>query len=65
MHKFTNDLIRLGDSLAAMRTYDLIRALDAIPYIDDKIDLSDIHLYGHGEYSLYAELAAAIDERMK
>lgn len=64
MHKLADDLLWLGDSLAALRTYDVIRCLDLI-------GLSDVRKYGQiegyaaGRYGIYLELAGALDGRIR
>ncbi|NSW91437.1 MAG: hypothetical protein HPY74_12325 [Firmicutes bacterium] len=69
--KLTHDLMWLGDRMAVMRTYDVIRGCcDVIRVVDvvahfPEICETDIHLYGYGRYGLYAQLAAALDEWIK
>ncbi|WP_164821441.1 alpha/beta hydrolase family protein [Paenibacillus koleovorans] len=63
IHKLTIDLFWLGDSLAALRVYDVLRALE-LPSHLPLIDSGDIRLYGHGRHGLYARLAAALDNRV-
>lgn len=60
--KLCSDLFFLGDSLAAIRTYDVIRAADLLAAMKE-VDKSDIRLYACGRYSVYAELASQLDER--
>lgn len=64
LHKLTCDLFWLDDSLAALRTFDVLRAVDAIIETFDFVDTSDIELYGIGRYSLYALLAGLLDGRI-
>lgn len=64
IHKLTTDLIWLDDSLAAMRAYDVTRAVDIvgkIPFVDE----SDLQFYTHGRQGVYVKLASAVDERIK
>ena len=59
-HKLTDDLLWLNDSLCAMRAYDVIRCgefLRSCPGVDG----SDIKVFAHGRYGVYAELAGAVD----
>lgn len=63
-HKFNDDLIWLNDSIAALRTYDVIRALDMIA-VWPGLDAADIRCYAHGRQGLYGQLAAALDDRIK
>jgi hypothetical protein len=63
-HRLADDLLWLGDDLAALRTYDVLRALDVValwPGLDPK----QITCYAHGNQGLYGELAAALDQRIK
>ena len=64
LHKFNDDLMWLGDSLAALRTYDVLRALEMIaawPGLDGR----DIRGYAHGRQGVYLQLAAALDQRIR
>lgn len=63
LHKFADDLLWLGDDLAALRAYDVLRALDVLGEWPS-IDARRIALYGHGQHGVYAQLAAAIDPRV-
>ena len=61
-HKLSNELQWLGDDLAALRAYDVTRAMDLIaewPGLDPR----RITLYGEGRQGLYALLAGAVDPR--
>ncbi len=62
--KLTHDLMWLNDSMAAMRTYDVIRALDMIE-LWPGLKKEDIQLYAHGRQGVYAQLAAYLDTRVK
>jgi dienelactone hydrolase len=62
LHKLTMDLLWLSDSLAAMRIHDVLRALDMAEQLRGSVP-DDIRIYAHGTYSLYAEIAAFLDER--
>lgn len=63
MHKFSTDLALLDDSLAAMRTFDLLRVLDVCPDIPDT-SADDIAFFSDGIYNGYTEVAAFMDERI-
>lgn len=63
MHQMANNLLWLNDSLAALRTYDVIRALDFIRTMED-VSPEPVFLYGSGRHSLYGQLAAALDSRI-
>ena len=54
----------LDDSMAALRTYDVIRAMDAIKVIPGITD-NDINIYSAGKQGVYGLFAAVIDERIK
>ncbi len=49
--------------MAALRTYDIIRALDVVVKLND-ISTNDIQLYAYGLQGAYAQMAAALDERI-
>ncbi len=63
LHKLADDLTWLGDNLAAFHVYELLRVLEVLPTWPE-LDLSDIRLYGHGRYGLFAKLAAALEPRL-
>lgn len=62
IHKLTTDLFWLDDSLAALRTYDVLRSIELVAQMDD-IDADAIQLYGEGKFSLYAQLAKVLDHK--
>ncbi|RKN70635.1 alpha/beta hydrolase family protein [Paenibacillus ginsengarvi] len=64
IHKLTTDLIWLDDSLAAIRSFDVIRAVDMIGQIPNST-AEDVRLYTRGRFNLYAEIAAALDDRFR
>jgi hypothetical protein len=64
LHKLSTDLLFLGDDMALLRTYDVLRALDMLQIWPD-LDASDVRAYAAGTHSLYAQLAAAIDPRIR
>ncbi|MCL2518873.1 MAG: hypothetical protein FWF15_09955 [Oscillospiraceae bacterium] len=59
------NLIWMGDSLPAMRTYDVIRAIDNLHGDWKYVDTGDIKLYLHGRYGYYGWWAAKLDGRIK
>lgn len=63
MHKLACDMIWLNDSLAALRIYDVIRALDVIPEWPG-ITAEQLECYAHGRYGTYCRLAAMVDPRL-
>lgn len=64
LHKFSIDLFWLDDSLAALRTFDVLRALDLIDSFSEGRS-RDTRLYAEGRFSLYAQLAEMLDDRLK
>ena len=59
--KLNDDLIWLNDSLAALRTHNLIRLVDVISN-HEYFDVDDgIEIYTHGNYNVYADIAKFID----
>jgi hypothetical protein len=62
--KLNHDLIWMDDSIAAMRTYDVLRALDAVELFPGILK-KDITIYAFGRQGLYGKLAAALDIRIK
>jgi cephalosporin-C deacetylase-like acetyl esterase len=63
-HKLADDLFWLDDDLAALRIYDVLRALDMIAQWPG-MDASDIQVYAHGREGTYGRLAAALDDRIR
>lgn len=63
IHKLANDLLWLGDSLAAMRTYDVLRAVEMIAEWS-MLTVDDLQLYGDGRQGIYAELASCLESRI-
>ncbi len=64
IRRSADDLIWLGDSLPALRTYDVIRTLDVLPLLPD-LRHEDVRLYGSGRYTVYGQFAAALDSRVR
>ncbi|MBE1441980.1 alpha/beta hydrolase family protein [Paenibacillus sp. OAS669] len=62
--RHTDEMMWLGDSMAAVRTYDVLRAIQLLFGLKH-IDSRDIRLYGNGRYAMYAGLAALLDTRVK
>ena len=63
MHKLADELIWLGDSLAALRTYDIIRCVERI---DSEVSpaAGRISVYAPGNAWLSARLAACLSDRI-
>lgn len=64
LHKLATDLLFNGDSLPAVRTYDILRCFDAMRDWPN-IDATQVKLYSRGICSLYAHFAAKIDSRIQ
>jgi hypothetical protein len=64
IHKFATDLYWLDDSLAALRTFDVVRALDLVESLSGGKN-PDNRLYADGRFGMYAALAAILDDRLK
>lgn len=62
-HKFADDLDWIGDSLVALRTYEVLRALDALSAWPE-LTTSDLRIYAHGRMGVHGKLAAALDQRV-
>ncbi|MBP1990849.1 alpha/beta hydrolase family protein [Paenibacillus eucommiae] len=62
IHKLTTDLIWLDDSIAALRSYDLLRAAEmAATFMSlDQQDIQ-VEVYAEGKFALYALLAKLVD----
>lgn len=67
LYKLDDELRWNGDSLAALRVWEVIRALDALEQLEawSFLRKDDIHLYGHGPEGVYARLASILDPRIK
>lgn len=61
MYKLTTDLFWLDDSLAAVRTFDVLKALE-LAHILKQGDPQDVRIYAQGRFSIYAQLASLLDE---
>lgn len=64
IYKLADDMIRIGDSICALRTYDVIRMVDMLEEFEG-IDKEDIHLYIDGNQGIYGLLAAFLDTRIQ
>ena len=63
IHKLTDDLLWLGDSLAALRTYDLMRSVELL-FATQQLIGEKIELYAVGLFEIYAVLASILDKRI-
>jgi hypothetical protein len=65
IHKLTDDLIWLGDSLAALRAYDMIRCVEMIGQVDHPgSEAVTVDFHAEGRQQLVVQLAAALDARI-
>ena len=62
--KLNDDLVWLGDCLAALGCFDVLRSLDLAEHLKG-LKKDDFRLFACGRYSLYADIAALLDERIK
>jgi hypothetical protein len=63
MYKLATELLWLDDSIAAMRTYDVLRSLDVIEQWHG-LKTDDIQIYAHGKQGIYGQMAAVLDNRV-
>lgn len=64
LDRYTDELVWLGDSMAALRTFDLLQAL-AMARAVPGVDARDIRLYGAGRHAVYALLAALLEPAVR
>jgi cephalosporin-C deacetylase-like acetyl esterase len=64
IHKLSDDLTWLNDSLCALRIYDVLRAVELIEAWRG-IHADDLHLYADGRAGIYGRLAAALEPRIQ
>ncbi len=64
IHKLNDDLLWLGDSLCALRTYDVIRCVDLLNAAAD-IDSARVTLRLEGRQGVYGYLASLLDKRIQ
>ena len=63
IHKLTDDLLWLGDSLAALRTYDLLRCVEMLCTLQQGI-AEKVEVYAVGLFKIYAVLASILEKRI-
>ncbi|GDX39927.1 xylan esterase [Armatimonadota bacterium] len=64
IHKLSTDLIFLNDSLVALRTWDVLCAIEMVEEWAG-LDSSQISLYAHGREGIYGQIAAFLDSRIR
>lgn len=64
IHKLSDDLAWLDDSLCALRVYDVLRTLEVIGEWRGLRD-DDLHLYADGRAGIYGRLAAALEPKIR
>lgn len=57
LYKLNDDLLWLNDSLAALRSFEVIRSLELIKRLDPKVSL---HLYSEGSAYVFVSIANAV-----
>ncbi|HUR57365.1 MAG TPA: acetylxylan esterase, partial [Opitutaceae bacterium] len=62
-HKLADDLTWIGDSLVALRTFELLRTLDVLATWPGLV-ANDVRLHASGHAGVHAKLAAALDPRI-
>ncbi|HWA87270.1 MAG TPA: acetylxylan esterase [Opitutus sp.] len=62
-HKLADDLEWIGDSLVALRTFEVLRAIDAIS-VWPSLTADGLAVYGSGRLGVHARLAAAVEPRI-
>lgn len=63
LHKLADELLWLGDSLAALRSYDVLRSLALADWLQE--DRGDVAFYSPDGYAMYVLLASALDRRIR
>jgi hypothetical protein len=63
-HKLADDLDWLGDSLVALRTFEVTRAREVLSEWPE-LARDDVRYFGAGRMGVHARLAAVLDERAK
>jgi hypothetical protein len=56
LYKLNDDLFWLGDALAALRTYELIQAIEWIQTQENKV----LEVHGFGKHSVYVKIASCL-----
>ncbi len=67
-HKLADDLTWIGDSLVALRTFEAVKAveaLEALATLWPDLDLGDLRFHAHGRHGVYARLASAVEPRLR
>ncbi|WP_364147694.1 alpha/beta hydrolase family protein [Paenibacillus sp. LPE1-1-1.1] len=64
LDKHTDELMWLGDSMAAVRVYDVLRAAE-VARGTAFLDGENMELHGFGRYAVYAGLAALLDPQIR
>jgi hypothetical protein len=63
-HKLSDDLDFLGDSLVALRTFEVLRALEVLGQWPD-LARDDVRIHADGRMGVHGKLAAPLDSRVK
>jgi hypothetical protein len=62
-HKLSDDLDWLGDSLVALRTFELLRSIEVLAEWPE-LERAHVQFYAVGRMGVHAKLAAALDARV-
>lgn len=62
-HKLSDDLDWMGDSLVALRTFEAVRAVEALGQWPE-LNRADVRFHGRGRMGVHARLAAALEPRV-
>lgn len=65
MHKLADDLLWLDDSLAAMRTWDVLRVLEVAEQLGAEAEEARLDFHAFGRTGIYVRLAAALEPRIR
>lgn len=59
--RLSKHLIVLGDSLCAVKAYDLMQS---VAMLREKMDVNDIEIFATGKYCIFAKIAQILDEQL-
>lgn len=62
LHKLSDDLDWIGDSLVALRTYEVLRSVEALAEWPE-LNRADVRFYGQGRMGVHAWLAAVLQPK--
>lgn len=65
LNRFADDLTTLDDSLAALRTFDVLRAVEGLEEWGGLDPGAEVHIYADGPYGIYGVFAAILERNLK